>query len=110
SLFYLSSRRRHTRSKRDWSSDVCSSDLLFQLLLTITYQTLKATEIAGDLIPKMIDEIPVAALIATQAEGSTVIKDAKELRVKERSEELRVGKERRGRGRRRRSRRRSAER
>src|SRR5699024_12184787 len=27
-LFCLSSRRRHTRSKRDWSSDVCSSDLL----------------------------------------------------------------------------------
>src|SRR5207249_3333797 len=26
-LFFLSSRRRHTRSKRDWSSDVCSSDL-----------------------------------------------------------------------------------
>src|SRR5699024_12149291 len=25
--FYFSSRRRHTRSKRDWSSDVCSSDL-----------------------------------------------------------------------------------
>src|SRR5699024_11816183 len=28
SLFFFSSRRRHTRSKRDWSSDVCSSDLL----------------------------------------------------------------------------------
>src|SRR5438067_3908000 len=27
-LFFFSSRRRHTRSKRDWSSDVCSSDLL----------------------------------------------------------------------------------
>src|SRR5207249_7063981 len=27
SLFFFSSRRRHTRSKRDWSSDVCSSDL-----------------------------------------------------------------------------------
>src|SRR5699024_11457017 len=27
SCFFLSSRRRHTRSKRDWSSDVCSSDL-----------------------------------------------------------------------------------
>src|SRR5699024_12204169 len=27
--FFFSSRRRHTRSKRDWSSDVCSSDLLF---------------------------------------------------------------------------------
>src|SRR5699024_12108941 len=26
--FYFSSRRRHTRSKRDWSSDVCSSDLI----------------------------------------------------------------------------------
>src|SRR5699024_11335645 len=29
SLFFFSSRRRHTRSKRDWSSDVCSSDLHF---------------------------------------------------------------------------------
>src|SRR5699024_12054523 len=28
-LFFFSSRRRHTRSKRDWSSDVCSSDLKF---------------------------------------------------------------------------------
>src|SRR5699024_7915166 len=27
SIFFFSSRRRHTRSKRDWSSDVCSSDL-----------------------------------------------------------------------------------
>src|SRR5699024_11494860 len=27
-LFFFSSRRRHTKSKRDWSSDVCSSDLL----------------------------------------------------------------------------------
>src|SRR5699024_11801412 len=30
SFFFFSSRRRHTRSKRDWSSDVCSSDLLFK--------------------------------------------------------------------------------
>src|SRR5699024_11757632 len=30
--FYFSSRRRHTRSKRDWSSDVCSSDLIQKLL------------------------------------------------------------------------------
>src|SRR5699024_11788718 len=29
--FFFSSRRRHTRSKRDWSSDVCSSDLLMNL-------------------------------------------------------------------------------
>src|SRR5699024_12179056 len=30
--FFFSSRRRHTRSKRDWSSDVCSSDLLWRRL------------------------------------------------------------------------------
>src|SRR5699024_12014440 len=28
-IFFYSSRRRHTRSKRDWSSDVCSSDLIY---------------------------------------------------------------------------------
>src|SRR5699024_11990283 len=32
---FFSSRRRHTRSKRDWSSDVCSSDLLYGLKLNI---------------------------------------------------------------------------
>src|SRR3712207_9230974 len=32
-LFFFSSRRRHTRYWRDWSSDVCSSDLLGRLLL-----------------------------------------------------------------------------
>src|SRR5699024_12257593 len=31
-IFFFSSRRRHTRSKRDWSSDVCSSDLLLGAL------------------------------------------------------------------------------
>src|SRR5699024_11356952 len=30
-FFFFSSRRRHTRSKRDWSSDVCSSDLAFSV-------------------------------------------------------------------------------
>src|SRR5690349_24532041 len=30
-FFFFSSRRRHTRSLRDWSSDVCSSDLLHQI-------------------------------------------------------------------------------
>src|SRR5438067_8413072 len=34
-LFFFSSRRRHTRSKRDWSSDVCSSDLLGQAELQV---------------------------------------------------------------------------
>lgn len=47
------------------------------------YSTLHATEISGDVIPKAIDELPLAAVAATFAEGETLIKDAKELRVKE---------------------------
>lgn len=43
----------------------------------------KSLEIGGELIPRLIDEIPIIAVLATQAEGATVIKDAKELRVKE---------------------------
>lgn len=44
---------------------------------------LKGTVISGELIPRLIDEIPVIALAATQAEGTTVIRDAQELKVKE---------------------------
>ncbi len=44
---------------------------------------LKGTVIKGGLIPKLIDEIPVIAVAAAFAEGRTIIKDAKELRVKE---------------------------
>src|SRR5699024_3399749 len=40
--FFFSSRRRHTRSKRDWSSDVCSSDLaLLQLYSTVNLSYLQ---------------------------------------------------------------------
>lgn len=51
--------------------------------ITVTYKELHGTVIEGDLIPKLIDEIPILALLATQAEGETVIKDAIEMRVKE---------------------------
>lgn len=44
---------------------------------------MKATTIEGEEIPKLIDEIPIIALLASQAEGETVIRDASELRVKE---------------------------
>ncbi|SNR78650.1 3-phosphoshikimate 1-carboxyvinyltransferase [Desulfurobacterium atlanticum] len=46
-------------------------------------ENLKGVTIEGDIIPRLIDEIPVIAVLATQAEGETVIKDASELRVKE---------------------------
>src|SRR5437868_14818229 len=38
SFFFFSSRRRHTRSKRDWSSDVCSSDLYSSLSYLVYFQ------------------------------------------------------------------------
>ncbi|ESU30364.1 hypothetical protein G3A_22500 [Bacillus sp. 17376] len=51
--------------------------------IRIKHSKLKSTIVEGDLIPRLIDEIPVIALLATQAEGTTVIKDAVELKVKE---------------------------
>ena len=44
---------------------------------------LHGTEIGGELIPRLIDELPIVALLATQAQGKTIIHDAKELRYKE---------------------------
>ncbi|WP_080845457.1 3-phosphoshikimate 1-carboxyvinyltransferase [Cytobacillus gottheilii] len=51
--------------------------------LTIQTSALKGTVIDGALIPRLIDEIPIIALLASQAEGQTIIKDAEELKVKE---------------------------
>lgn len=51
--------------------------------INVQTSELKATVIDGQLIPRLIDEIPVIALLATQAEGKTVIRDAEELKVKE---------------------------
>lgn len=51
--------------------------------LTVESSGLKGTEIGGALIPRLIDELPIIALLATQAQGETVIKDAEELKVKE---------------------------
>ena len=47
------------------------------------YSDLKATTIQGEVIPTLIDEIPVIVVAATQAEGTTIIKDAHDLRNKE---------------------------
>jgi 3-phosphoshikimate 1-carboxyvinyltransferase len=51
--------------------------------LRVKHGKLKACKIGGDLIPRMIDEIPILAVAAIFAEGTTVITDAEELRVKE---------------------------
>jgi 3-phosphoshikimate 1-carboxyvinyltransferase len=51
--------------------------------IEIESSPLVGTEIGGELIPRLIDEIPIIALLATQANGKTVIKNAEELKVKE---------------------------
>lgn len=51
--------------------------------ITVRTSNLKGTTIEGAIIPRLIDEIPVLALLATQAQGKTIIKDAEELKVKE---------------------------
>lgn len=53
------------------------------LVLHPRQKDLKPFEISGDLVPRLVDEIPVLAVLATQAEGTSIIKDAAELRVKE---------------------------
>src|SRR3989440_1719729 len=89
-LFFFSSRRRHTRSDRDWSSDVCSSDL-------VDLTTLRAgdgTDVGRPLPPR---------LVAGAADGEVADLHDVELPlfevarlvgpVESRSEERRVGKE-----------------
>ncbi len=51
--------------------------------LIVKTSKLKAITLGGDIIPRMIDEIPVFVVAALAAEGTTVIKDAQELKVKE---------------------------
>lgn len=51
--------------------------------IRVRYSHLKNVEISGEMIPRLIDEIPIISLAATQADGEMVIKDAAELKVKE---------------------------
>ena len=51
--------------------------------IVVESSNLQGVDIAGEIIPKVIDELPVLALAASLASGSTVIRDATELRVKE---------------------------
>ncbi|GAH12459.1 unnamed protein product, partial [marine sediment metagenome] len=51
--------------------------------LMIEYSKLKGTEIEKENVPFLIDELPLIAVVATQAQGKTIVSGAKELRVKE---------------------------
>ena len=51
--------------------------------ITVSSSNLKGITIGGEIIPRLIDELPIIALLATQCQGQTIIKDAEELKVKE---------------------------
>src|SRR2546422_11012077 len=84
-FFFFSSRRRHTRCSRDWSSDVCSSDLMQE-----TFRALIA-EMGGEVFSPM----PTAEQGYGLATGGTIIHELGGTRMGNdpRSEERRVGKE-----------------
>jgi 3-phosphoshikimate 1-carboxyvinyltransferase len=51
--------------------------------IKVCYSKLHSTTISGELIPTLIDELPLLAAVASMAEGITIIRDAQELKVKE---------------------------
>jgi 3-phosphoshikimate 1-carboxyvinyltransferase len=51
--------------------------------LIINHRSLKGAHIHGKMVPRLIDELPIIAVAATQAEGTTTVSDASELRIKE---------------------------
>ncbi|MCD8012655.1 MAG: 3-phosphoshikimate 1-carboxyvinyltransferase [Lachnospiraceae bacterium] len=66
-----------TLLNEDYSGAEPCADLL------VRSSSLKAVEIGGDLIPTLIDELPILAVLAAFADGTTIIRDAAELHVKE---------------------------
>src|SRR5437868_15525455 len=89
-FFFFSSRRRHTRSKRDWSSDVCSSDLK-------GYVARNTLEVRVDDVAR-VGELLEAVVTQGATSVSGLRFDVKDRAKLERSEERRVGKECRSRG------------
>lgn len=73
-----------TRMGAQVNADVQQQNGEAQAQLTTTFkQPLLATNISGNEVPTMIDELPIIALAATQAHGQTIISGARELAVKE---------------------------
>src|SRR5699024_11822106 len=80
--FFFSSRRRHTRSKRDWSSDVCSSDLRgFRIIHSATGNLSEHTGQRFSALPAQHEKLPGFRAVVIRRP------------YRRRSEERRVGKE-----------------
>src|SRR5207253_6217571 len=96
--FFFSSRRRHTRWPRDWSSDVCSSDLVLVNVFHIGVDRGKTFTKTWDhfLLPMPFARTVIlfARPIYVPADANADLMDAKHAEMqRERSEERRVGKE-----------------
>src|SRR5690606_40849083 len=98
---FFSSRRRHTRFSRDWSSDVCSSDLNIMPILEKQYEVktlgLEGDDIVANIatnIPEISEEFDIVLHAAGKAHAIPKTESEKQSR----SEERRVGKEWRTRG------------
>src|SRR5699024_11811409 len=93
----FSSRRRHTRSKRDWSSDVCSSDLYGSIDELNSFVGLAVSHLGEDLFEDILTDLEKIQneLFDCGTELSNVSKKERPHKLSEeiRSEERRVGKE-----------------
>src|SRR2546430_9259943 len=86
-LFFFSSRRRHTRFDCDWSSDVCSSDLIARDPLSISYDSSTGNQQWVARYTGPGNAYNLAAVVRPSGDGQRVFVTG------ERSEERRVGKE-----------------
>src|SRR5207248_4045724 len=93
---FFSSRRRHTRSYGDWSSDVCSSDLYAAEPATPTYKLSTPCSVAGQFCVVSLKDVVDGRVPKTLVTGRTVFVGAHSISAVPddyRSEERRVGKE-----------------
>src|SRR5207249_7082429 len=91
-VFFFSSRRRHTRSKRDWSSDVCSSDLV--VISSPSNSTWPDVEVRSPVRQlKKVDLPAPFGPIRPRMSPCSSVTEAASTALKLRSEERRVGKE-----------------
>src|SRR5699024_9944252 len=92
--FFFSSRRRHTRSKRDWSSDVCSSDLgcgRIELVIDLKFlrespDVVRASQVTRGEDPQLVDQ-----LLEADAARRSAILAADELRAEQKAFGKKIG-------------------
>src|SRR5690606_39925736 len=89
--FFFSSRRRHTRFSRDWSSDVCSSDLNFQVMIDFAHNP-KGYMAIEDFLGNIDSPHKIGIIAGVGDRRDEDIKECGKIAGRMRSEERRVGK------------------